>query len=100
MYLSNNEPGQCSQYSDYDTGSTIGCSNPIRGGGGGGAKYLSLLQNVQTGSGTNPASHSMRAGGLKSTGGLQPRTEVKNEWRYTSGPPGVKWDFTCTFYTY
>ena len=73
-----------------------GCSGfhiPARAGD------LSLNQNVQTGSGTHPASYSTGTGChlLGGTAGLSPPSTVSN-WRYTSTPParlnGVCSDFT------
>jgi hypothetical protein len=57
---------------------------------------LSLLRNVQTGSGAHPASYSMRTGpppGRQAATEFDvdpspPRSaEVKDEWSYTSTPP-------------
>jgi hypothetical protein len=76
-----------------------------RGGG-----YISLLQNVQTGSGAHPTSHSMGTGFFP--GVKRPEREFdhsppsnagfKHMWSYNSIPPirlyGVERDkFTCTF---
>jgi len=56
-----------------------------------GARELSILQNVQTGSAAHPASYSMGywAHPLKHEDdhSTPSSTIVKNEWRYTSTPP-------------
>jgi hypothetical protein len=60
-----------------------------------GTRYFSLLQNVQTGSGTDPASYSISSWVLSRgkaaeawSSPLAPFTvEVKNEWSYTSTSP-------------
>jgi hypothetical protein len=45
--------GQCSQYDDWITGWMVWGSNPGRN------KRFSLLKNIQTGAGAQPASNSM-----------------------------------------
>jgi hypothetical protein len=63
-----------------------------------GARDISLLRNVQTNSGSHPASYSIGTGGggVISTGVKLPRreantdpinAEVKNEWSYASTSP-------------
>ena len=81
-------PGKRSKYSNCATSWTIRYSNPGRG------NRFSVLQDVQTGSGADPASYLMGIGrfffpGVKRPGGgevdhLSPTSaDIKNEWSYT-----------------